>query len=386
MARRKNKKRVRAKDQVAFSEAWSADAQQGSTRESTQPSPTTTAVPPHHRNSRPRVEDTTHLDAYLEYMQISHPTGPLVTSNTCKAIENRHLRHDDIRQLIRAVDNQLTGAVTDQHAPWSPSQITIPPTYATAESTSALVTHAVDWAGIVDPSVYGTIGRLGQIFNKIISLTDTLLPDPLFFLASPQKVNPAEFKPSDPSPILAHQNLHILKKNTIMADWEKKRSHQSSRKTEDLSSSRSHRSSRSAHDQRHTQSSKTYKSSSSSKKDVLPEFERSDQVDRKSEKRKGKTPAASDGEYDVEYRSDVNQYGSGEDVEDSVKREKHQAREANSRGEVAAFNTNNYVRDHRSHGGQAAFIDSKSSSDQRKRERERAIYDVDKFQKKRSRA
>ncbi|CRK42688.1 hypothetical protein BN1723_016061 [Verticillium longisporum] len=158
MARRKNKKRVRAKDQVAFSEAWSADAQQGSTRESTQPSPTTTAVPPHHRNSRPRVEDTTHLDAYLEYMQISHPTGPLVTSNTCKAIENRHLRHDDIRQLIRAVDNQLTGAVTDQHAPWSPSQITIPPTYATAESTSALVTHAVDWAGIVDPSVYGTIG------------------------------------------------------------------------------------------------------------------------------------------------------------------------------------------------------------------------------------
>ncbi|KAH6706021.1 hypothetical protein EV126DRAFT_181401 [Verticillium dahliae] len=186
-----------------------------------------------------------------------------------------------------------------------------------------------------------------------------------------------------------------------MADWEKRRSHQSSRETGDPSSSRSHRSSRSAHAQRHAQSSKTYKSSSSSKKDVYPEFERSDKVDRRSEKRKEKTPAASDGEYDVEYHSDANQYGrsvfsspfhivprlttcSGEDVEDSVKRERDQAREAKFRAEVAASNTNNYVRDHRSHGSQAAFLDSKSSSDRRKRERERVIYDVDKFQKKRS--
>ncbi|EGY19723.1 uncharacterized protein VDAG_01739 [Verticillium dahliae VdLs.17] len=158
MARQKNKKRVRAKDRVASSETWSADAQQGPTRELTQPSPTTTTVPPHHRNSRPRMEDITHLDAYLEYMQISHPNGSLMTSTTSKAIKNRHLRHNEIRQLIRAVDNKLTGATTDQNAPWSPSRVAIPPTYATAESTSTTVTHAADWAGVVDPSVYGTIG------------------------------------------------------------------------------------------------------------------------------------------------------------------------------------------------------------------------------------
>ncbi|EEY15705.1 predicted protein [Verticillium alfalfae VaMs.102] len=171
-----------------------------------------------------------------------------------------------------------------------------------------------------------------------------------------------------------------------MADWEKKRSHQSSRKTEDPSSSSSHRSSRSAHDQRHAQSSKTYKSSTLSNKVAYPELERSGKVDRMSKRRKEKRPAASESEYDVDCRSDANQYGSGEDTEDSVKREKHQAQEANFRREVAAFNTNNYVRDHRSQGGQAAFIDSKLPSDQRKRERERAIYDVDKFHKKRSRA
>ncbi|CRK19316.1 hypothetical protein BN1723_002530 [Verticillium longisporum] len=143
MARQKNKKRVRAKDRVASSETWSADAQQGST-------------------SRPRMEDITHLDAYLEYMQISHPNGSLMMSTTSKAIKNRHLRHNEIRQLIRAVDNKLTGATTDQNAPWSPSRATILPTYATAEPTSTTVTHAADWAGIVDPSVYGTIGPQHQ--------------------------------------------------------------------------------------------------------------------------------------------------------------------------------------------------------------------------------
>ncbi|EEY15704.1 predicted protein [Verticillium alfalfae VaMs.102] len=209
MARQKNNKRVQAKDQVASSETWPADAQHGSTRESTQSLPTITTVPPHHRGSRQRVADTTHLDAYLEYMQISHPTEQLMTATTYKAIENRNLRHDDIRQLIRAVENQLAGAATDKNAPWPPSQVTIPPTYAAAESTSALVTHAGDWAGIVDPSVYGTTepssffsdGR-GDMPLITIHPPSTRYTPPADFAATTSTIGPSAIGPSGVGPTM----------------------------------------------------------------------------------------------------------------------------------------------------------------------------------------